>query len=309
MTKSIKIAIGLATYKRPKMLALALRSLSQMETPFGTKMELIVASNEKSNLADIEVLLSAFPFETTLVSEEVRGIVFTRNRILSVARDKNIDYLAFIDDDETADLNWIVKLYEAMIKFKADGVEGLVRYNLTENTPSWISEKPFYGKRQKKTGSKLNSASTNNVMVSMSFVAKNCLKFDERLNETGSSDTLFFRNLISKGGKLVWCNEAISYETVPETRATKEWILGRSYKTGYTIVLINTIRFGKVISNVILPFHILTLVFSFLFSLIIHPPFNRSNRVFASRELMVAKGSLDAFYGKKMHYYNVIHGN
>ncbi|SNS59325.1 succinoglycan biosynthesis protein ExoM [Ekhidna lutea] len=303
------IVIGIGTYKRPKMLEKALESLQKLIIPDSTTTQLVIVDNEENSASRDILLKFDFPFKVHYECEPKRGIVHVRNNILTTALELGAQYLAFLDDDEVVKEDWILQLYEAMKTHKADAVEGFVIYSLPEKAPDWLFKKDFYGKRQRKTGTRLFSARTCNVMISMQFVIKHRLFFDERLNETGSSDTYFFRQLVSKGGKLIWCNEAVSYETILQTRANKEWILRRSYKSGFNTVLINSIRFGKPIAIAMWPFYIIQLFFTYLLKTIKNPPINKSNIVFNKRELMELKGAVDALRGKRMDYYKVVHGN
>ncbi|NQZ74993.1 MAG: glycosyltransferase [Ekhidna sp.] len=309
MNSETKVAVGLATYKRPKMVAQALASLANMKFLGDLSVELIIVSNEIGGVQSLKQLLKDFPLPFTLEVELKRGIVYTRNRILSIAGKIGADYIAFFDDDEKVDSGWLMHLLLTIEKYQADAVEGFVKYNLPSDTPKWLLEKGFYGKDQRKTGVRLGSASTNNVIIAMDFIIKYRLSFDERLNESGSSDTLFFRQLVSKGGKLVWCNEAVSYEEVSHERANSEWILKRSYKSGFNTVLINEIRFGKLISILLVPFYVIQLLATFSYSQLINPPFRKSNVIYNRRYLSEMMGAIAFVIGKKMHYYKTVIGH
>jgi hypothetical protein len=56
--------------------------------------------------------------------------------------------------------------------------------------------------------------------------------FDERMSLTGGEDTEFFQRFARAGHRIVWCDTAMVYDTVPETRANLWWILARSYRIG-----------------------------------------------------------------------------
>ena len=312
MADRIKIAIGMGTYQRPKMLSQALESLKGLELSDGLKIILILCDNdpERSGQLVFQKLSSALLFESKYCHEEARGIVPVRNRILEVAIEHECDWLAFIDDDEKVDSEWLSKLIETAHAYEADAVEGLVKYELPEKCEEWIAEMDFYGKKPRKTGDKLFSASTNNVLVSLRFVGENNLRFNSRLNQSGSSDTHFFSELRRKGGKLVWCNEAITYETVPLSKTSKNWIMERAFKTGYTTHIRNTIRFGSVGAMFIslfihIPFYFVKwILLSFKNGI-----FKKSSRVMNNRQLQMAKGSLSATFGKTFIAYQEIHGN
>jgi succinoglycan biosynthesis protein ExoM len=61
------------------------------------------------------------------------------------------------------------------------------------------------------------------------------LTFDTSLNMTGGEDTLFFRQLVHRGGKMVYAAAATAMETIPESRRTVRYILWRHLRWGATL--------------------------------------------------------------------------
>jgi GT2 family glycosyltransferase len=49
---------------------------------------------------------------------------------------------------------------------------------------------------------------------------------------TGGEDVDFFRRMMEKGFTFVWCNEAVVYELVPQTRCTRSYLLRRALHRG-----------------------------------------------------------------------------
>jgi succinoglycan biosynthesis protein ExoM len=59
---------------------------------------------------------------------------------------------------------------------------------------------------------------------------------------TGSEDVEFFRRLTAAGKKIVWADDAIALEWVPNSRATLQWLTMRNFRCGATAVLISESR-------------------------------------------------------------------
>lgn len=94
------VDIGICTYRRPALVA-TLLSLFELDVPEGVKVRLIVADNDEqpSAKASVDRLRETAPFEITYVHCPKSNISIARNACLSECK---ADYLAFIDDDETA---------------------------------------------------------------------------------------------------------------------------------------------------------------------------------------------------------------
>jgi hypothetical protein len=64
------------------------------------------------------------------------------------------------------------------------------------------------------------------------------VRFDDRYALIGGDDTQFTRRLHAAGARLVWANDAIVVDQVPEERATARWLVRRHRRTGMTTALI-----------------------------------------------------------------------
>jgi hypothetical protein len=65
------------------------------------------------------------------------------------------------------------------------------------------------------------------------------VRFDPRFGLTGGEDTLFTRQLIAAGGRIVWCEESRVVDQVPTERLTRRWVLSRSWSHGNTWSLVD----------------------------------------------------------------------
>lgn len=305
------IAIGLATYKRPQMLTEALKSLEKVKVPASSSLILLLCDNdpEKTARPVYESQQPILNFPSYFLQESERGIVPTRNRIIEKALQLEADFLAFFDDDETVDENWLVALLQAAKIHDAEAVWGKTIYELPQVHPQWLSNRNFFGGSQPSTGTHRAGASTNNVLIDLHFLQKHNLRFDKRFNDVGGSDSFLFRQFWDHGGKVIACQESITYEKVPESRATKAWILRRAYKNAHTEYRRNTFRKGKIWAILVAFLYSFWLGISFLFSVVFYPFYQYDFKVYNKRRLAKIKGFRDAILGKTHDEYKDVHGS
>ena len=304
------IVVGLITFKRPRMLLEALSSVRELKVPEGFRMHLMVCDNDKEGGAygAFQSIEGNFPFDVTYHLEEKRGIVFARNNILGAAQEINAKYLAFFDDDETVDPDWLQQLVATMQTYQAQVVSGRVIYLLANEAPGWLRSRNFYGGDRPPTGSILRGASTNNVLMDVDFLRQKRLRFNEIFNLSGGSDSLLFKEVRKHGGNIVSGREAIAYEKVPPSRASAEWIINRAYKNGYTEVKRNFILHGSLIAYTHVLFYSIWLGFNYFIQQLAYPFFDYSFQVKNRRRPKKIKGLWLAATGKSYEEYQKIHG-
>jgi succinoglycan biosynthesis protein ExoM len=232
---NILISICLCTYCRNDLLGKCLSSLLYLN--FVEHYEIIVVDNDSSESARFlsEGLKDIFqskgiPF---LYSVEVcQGIASARNHAVSLAKGK---YIAFIDDDEVADSQWLTQLYRTMLEFKADGVWGPVLPVFPENFPEW--QKHFFSRPRIQTGTQMTARTkgTGNVLITRSCLEARLGPFDVALNRIGGSDSDLFNWLECEKKVFVWCNNAVVYEYQPIARSKLRWHIIRCYRGGWGV--------------------------------------------------------------------------
>jgi succinoglycan biosynthesis protein ExoM len=109
----VSVDIGICTYRRPAVVA-TLTSLFELDIPQGVTVRLIVADNdaEPSAKASIDNLRKASPFEIIYVHCPKSNISIARNACLSTSQ---AEFLAFIDDDETAPREWLSEIWPLQV--------------------------------------------------------------------------------------------------------------------------------------------------------------------------------------------------
>ncbi len=225
------ITIAIITYKRPDHLSRALRALKDITLPPSSTVKLLVVDNDLARSARpaVQDAIDTMPFPIDYAIEETRGIPYARNKALELAADS--DYIAFIDDDDTADPQWLCALVDTARRFHADTVKGQVVYTLSEKHRH-LANLIIFSSSNAPTGYALPSASTDNVLFSTAIYKNTGLHFDPAFTRTGGSDYHFFRTAKSNDAKIVFASEGIVYSDVSSERTTWRWIIRRYTRYG-----------------------------------------------------------------------------
>ena len=137
MTAHELIVICVPTCLRPQMLGECLRSLTKTRIPSGCEAQLIVLDNDADKSARDVVAAMQFPFAARYICEPQRGLSSVRNRALTEVISANAAYLAFCDDDQTVDDNWLCALADGLHKTGADAIGGYVVDIYPDNKVPW----------------------------------------------------------------------------------------------------------------------------------------------------------------------------
>ncbi len=226
-----RVAVCVCTRNRPKMLRACLDSLITQVPPQGWTVTLIVVENShRPYCSDIvaEVKKSA-PYPIEYVNETELGIPFARNAAIEASRALGAEWIAFIDDDEVAEQDWLVRMCHRAGHFGVDVVQGPSRQEYPAETPDWFPRRPL---AVRENGETLRTASTNNVMFHHSLLEEPGLglRFDTRFRFTGGSDSDFFNRATQRGARIVWEQSAVVSESVPPSRLRLSWQLKRAFR-------------------------------------------------------------------------------
>jgi glycosyltransferase involved in cell wall biosynthesis len=228
----VRLAVCVNTYFRPEGLERFLRALarSTFANP-APRINVVVVDNDAEGSAR-EVCERArdwFPYELHYAVEKRRGISQARNTALSVAM-PIADFVAITDDDAEPTPEWLAELLRVQKLYRADVVSGPSLPRFLEEPPTWILEGHFFEGPRRKTGTRVETAAAGNALVRCGALEQMGRFFDENLGLTGCEDTEFFRRMFRDGNKMVWSDEAITYECFPPTRMTLRWLLQRKYR-------------------------------------------------------------------------------
>jgi glycosyltransferase involved in cell wall biosynthesis len=211
-----------------------LKSFTHIRIPVGHHPVFIIIENDtqKSLTAVIDDFAKNRSDADVFYEIEPRlGIPFARNHVLDLALEHNCELLAFVDDDEIVDENWLVALYNELHSRTLQLVGGPVRIQPVSKNANWIERAIWRGlvhrnariestaRRRRQHGRDyLVSILTNNWLADLRFLRANNLRFDENLKLSGGSDTLFFRHFKHKRGRSGWAPDAIVSEYWPIAR-------------------------------------------------------------------------------------------
>jgi GT2 family glycosyltransferase len=222
------------TYLRPDGLTRLLSALAELRFPGEPpELRLLVTDNdpEASARPVCEALGARLPFSLRYQVEKRRGIPQARNAAL-VAALGSCDFVAFLDDDEVPEREWLAELLRVQRETGADAVTGPCLSRFDVPPPAWIAAAGFFVRPRWPTGQRLRFAYTGNVLIRTEALADLGELFDERMALTGSEDSEFFQRFDRAGRRIVWCDTAVVHDRVPASCARLRWILARSYRAG-----------------------------------------------------------------------------
>jgi len=228
----LRIVVAALTYKRPDDLAQIIPTLLEQADSVDDPCRVLIVDNDPD--AGAEALVSKLAAGRALdyVHAATPGIASARNIALGAAAE--FDILVFIDDDERPSSGWLAALVSTYREFRSAAVVGPVVSEYSVQPDQWIVDGRFFDRRRLATGTRVDLAATNNLLLDMNQVRSFGLEFDERFGLSGGSDTLFTRQLHAAGGVMIWCDEALVYDIVPEHRLTRRWVLQRAFRSGNT---------------------------------------------------------------------------
>lgn len=240
------VEVCIITYKRPAGLQKLLYALDAMifTGPINPDVRIVVVDNDlKGSARDICAQYSeSGRWSLRYVLELERGIPQARNRALSEARQCS-DFIAFLDDDEVPNPEWLDELLRITRDRNAAIVYGPVLPQYVEEPPRWVLRDRYFNRNSYKDGEQIEKAATGNVLISRDvFTTLGSEKpFNEEMALTGGSDAHFFKRARLAGFPIHWAEHAVVYETIPPERMRIWWVLMRAFRTAYTELYMDTI--------------------------------------------------------------------
>ena len=139
-----RVAICVCTCLRPEMLERCLQSLGEQLPPSDVQLCIIVVDNDPAGGAMNVVTdyMRAAPVCVRYVHEPRRGIAIARNAALDAAIGIGADWIAFIDDDEWAEPDWIAALMTPEYR-NTPILLGAIIHESPDPAPFWLT-----GRRQ-----------------------------------------------------------------------------------------------------------------------------------------------------------------
>lgn len=226
------ITVCICTYRRDALLTRLLDALTRVSSDGLFTMSVVVADNDEaqSAKATVERFAPQANYPIKYCTEPRKNIALVRN--LAVASAEG-DYIAFIDDDEFPEPQWLTSAFTTCKKFNVQGVLGPVEPHFEHEPPSWLRRGGFYQRPRHQTGFPLAwpECRTGNVLFLRSILAGVPEPFHAEFG-TGGEDQDFFRRMIAAGHRFIWCDEAVAFETVPPNRWERRFLISRALLRG-----------------------------------------------------------------------------
>jgi succinoglycan biosynthesis protein ExoM len=241
LDSGVRLTVAVLTFRRPQDLDAVLPLLVEQADAvgaLGVTARVVVVDNDPARSACERVERGAAEalaatggrVRVHYEHESVPGIAAARNRALDAGGSDQL--LVFIDDDERPSERWLVELVALQRSTGAAAVVGPVRSEYAVQPEPFIVAGGFFERRRLATGTPVDVAATNNLLLDLGAVRRWGLRFDLALGQLGGEDTLFTRSVVAHGGRMVWCAEAMVTDVVPEARVTRRWVLQRAYSSG-----------------------------------------------------------------------------
>lgn len=227
----MSISVCIATYRRPERLGALLDDLVAQQC---LPSQVVVVDNDARGTARAVVerrRAAGAPFAIDYDIQPEQNISLTRNRSVECARG---DWLAFIDDDERAPVDWLRRLAAPARHGRADGVLGPVLPVLPADAPGWIRRGRFYDWARQPSGALVppNRLRFGNVLLRGALLRAMAQPFDPAYGRTGGEDGDLLGRLVQHGARIVWCDEAVVHEPVEASRLSLRWLLLRALRGG-----------------------------------------------------------------------------
>jgi glycosyltransferase involved in cell wall biosynthesis len=245
-----------------------LYSLNQLVRDTRFNIEIIIVDNDAEK--SCESIALEFQCDSGIplryYHEKRQNISYARN--MSVLNSTG-NFIAFIDDDEFPEKTWLTELYSALLKFKADGVLGPVDPHFETNPPKWIIKSGVCERKKFKTGYHIKNhkfTRTGNALLSRNIFFNIEEPFNPKYGIIGGGDADFFKRMIEKGFKFVYCNEATVYETVIPLRYKRSYYIKRAFTRGATSTYNSFFSFNTIKSIIAIGIYTPILLLTILFN-------------------------------------------
>ena len=239
----MKVEVLICTFRRP-FLAQTLASVAAQVVPNAVQLSVIVADNDVDPTAQALVtqLAAGFPFALRYIHAPDRNISIARNACLDAAR---ADFVAFLDDDETAPPCWIAELWQAVQASGADAVFAPARALYPPSAPKWITTQDYHSNWPERRDGHIMTGHTCNAILRWQGTTWQTERFDLDRGRSGGEDTAFFFALRRKGAHFEATDKAAVIEPVTPARLTFSWLARRKYRMGQSYASSEITQFGQ----------------------------------------------------------------
>lgn len=248
MAEPENISIAICTYNRKEMLHQALDSLVKQKNDKKFNYEIVIVDDGSTDGTKkmVEKFKRSAPIPLRYIYQPGKGVAAARN--LSVKEAKG-DWVAFFDDDQIADRNWLKELYSTATKRGADCVGGPRFLSISDEKLQKIHPvcRALLGeivvKKEERKNNRKWYPDTGNILIKREVFYKVGM-FDESLI-SGGEDLDFFRRVRRRSLKVWVTQKAIVHHMIPQYRLEKDFLIMRAFRSGGNAALIDFREFGN----------------------------------------------------------------
>lgn len=243
---AVRVVVTVPTFRRPDWLLATLRSVAAQVTRH--VFAVIVIEN------DAEGREGASAARPLIESGEVPGLVL-------IAHDRgncsaynagwseafvsfpDFTHILVIDDDETADPDWLERMMDTAAQLGADAVGGPQLPVFEDGDQARWADHPVFRPPFAQTGPVAALYSSGNLLIARPVLERLGSPYlDVAFNFLGGGDSDFLSRAAAAGFTLAWCAEGRVREIVPARRTTRGWIRARAVRNGVISTLVEQRR-------------------------------------------------------------------
>jgi glycosyltransferase involved in cell wall biosynthesis len=254
----MKIVICICTHKRPGPLERLLRALQQIQTgnqdpgDFG----IILVDNHPDGRARLvcERAATKLPIKIKFLEEQKQGGPYAKNKAIDEALKNKPEFLAFIDDDDIPEPDWLLHLIEKQRQTKADIVCGTFPPVIKHEWPDWFRKSPLFDPPSKKP--KVKHGIPRGIGSGNTLIKRQLLDRLKRIGPVFSPrypflyDGDFFIRAHSIGAKFAIAEKSVIHRYFDDYRVTVRGLLRYAFRLGeYTMQLLADHGLGRKINR------------------------------------------------------------
>lgn len=245
--KNIEISVVICTCNRAAIIAQAVRSVLEQETRGAFIYEvLIVDDGSTDNTREAaQRLIAEYGERLRYVYKNGGGVADARNFGVKAAQG---DWIAFFDDDQIAEPQWLFELYQVTKNHRTKCVGGSLSLMLPESFDLELGRKSRRVLGERDFGHEVRKYVNDEVPGTGNvFFHKQLFEmvngFDVAMRE-GAEDTDFFSRIRACGEEIWYAPNAHAHHVIPESRANMEFIRWVTIKSGVAYARIQYKRQG-----------------------------------------------------------------
>lgn len=238
---NIAYTVALCTHNHVDRLERTLADLAHLRAP-REPWEFLVIDNGCSDGTPGLLAARAWPegWQVRVVGEDKLGLSNARNRAIAEARG---EYVIFMDDDETADPDWLCA-YERLIDSRNPDAFGSRQVVLFEDRrPPWLRDEllGFLGELNR-ADHVIALTDPHTPFYGGNFglrkaVCERVGGFDSMLgrkgaDNTGGEEVDFYRRLLDAGFKVWWTPDAVIHHRIQSAKLDRRYFLDLHYRMG-----------------------------------------------------------------------------